>query len=202
VSRSRDYLWQIALTLERSHLVSHVTEEMIEQACAELRRTTWCEVIAGVFIVLQVFLPDNCLSFDSELDNVEEAAEVVQMYARATCGEWIDAQARATVLPARADGRWESLDFVCQGTNYHWEFNTATAEGTGRSWQWGEQFALLLEEVLKKHLTGIFFEPWLGGQGTYACYLPRAVAGAFTSLLECLDAYFGWDGFAAFVQAL
>jgi hypothetical protein len=72
MSRSRDYIWQIALTLQLYGVIPHLTEDMLQHACERLRQQSRGISARGrVFMVLDVWVtPDRLVErFDPEIDN-------------------------------------------------------------------------------------------------------------------------------------
>ncbi|MBV9228554.1 MAG: hypothetical protein JOZ18_04505 [Chloroflexi bacterium] len=201
MSRSRDYIWQIALTLQRHGLISHVTEETILRACDRLRQEKGVSMTGGVFSVLADFVGSERVveRFDPEIDNCKEGAEVIQHYARATAGEWVPAYVFSTLVSNGEDGWTEAIDFDFQGRNFHWQFTTAS--GDGRQTNWVVSFYEQLDQFVKGYLKGDFFYPRVY-EYLAAYYLPSQAVSDLTVIEEEMEVQFGLEGFGEFVEEL
>ncbi len=204
MSRSRDYVWQIALTLQHHQIIPQVTDEIIEQACKELRgRKAYVYTTEGIPIaVLHVLLPsepDRFVEFDTEIDNCDEAAQIIRDHARATMGEWVPASVSSSTLVASFARVIQAIDFDFREEHVHWEF-TIGENGTGTHWPM--DFYMQFDAFLATHLEGTFFAPFLGHQGSDGCYLPRPVVANLKAVQEMMEADFDYDGFDAFIKGL
>jgi hypothetical protein len=205
MSRSRDYIWQIALTLQHHRLIPHVTEEMIQHACGRLRQQRrGISTRGGVFMLLDLWIePDRLVeSFDPELDNCQEAAQAIRHFARATAGEWVPASVSSTVV-SQANGWIGAIDFDFRGTPFHWEFTTVSADGKGTDWE--ALFYEQLFEFFHKHLEGEFFYTgsiYEDPSPFPEYYLPRQAVADLSIIAEEIEEHFGFEGFDAFVADL
>lgn len=205
MSRSRDILWQIALTLQQSGIVSDLTEEMIQRACERLRQQTRGISTRGrAFMVLDVWVPPERLveRFDPELDNCGEAVQVINHYARATVGEWVPAFVSSMVI-SQEHGWTEAIDFDCRGVHFHWQFTTASSDYRGTNWA-----ATFYEQLFA------FFGEYLEGDFFYTgslyedpapfpeYYLPRQAVVDLNAIAEQIEEQFGFEGGDAFVASL
>lgn len=205
MSRSRDYIWQIALTLQHYGVIPHLTEEMIQCASERLRQQSRGISTRGrAFMVLDVWLtPDRLVgSFDPELDNCAEAVQVIYHFARATGGEWVPASVSSTVV-SRENGQTEAIDFDFHGTHFHWQFAVASSEYRKTDWTgsfYGQLFAFFHE-----HLEGDFF--YTGSHyedpspfPTY--YLPRQAVAELNTIADKIEELYGIEDGDAFVADL
>jgi hypothetical protein len=205
MSRSRDSLWQIAFTLQHYGIIPHLTEEMIQRACERLRQQKRGISTRGrVFMVLDLWVvPDRLVArFDPEIDNCEEAVQVISHYARATAGEWVPASVFATVL-SQEDGRTEAIDFDFRGTHFHWSFQVASRED--KKTDWATCFYERLVHFFQKHLEGEFFftgSLYEDPSPFPEYYLPRQAVADLNAIAEQIEEQYGFEGGDAFVADL
>lgn len=205
MSRSRDYVWQIALTLQRHQIIPQVTTEIIEQACEELRgKEIGLSRTQDICLeILQTLMPqdsDRFFSFktDIEPDNCEEAAQIIRELAQAAPGQWELASISSSTLGDSSTGVTQAIDFDFRGEHFHWKF----AIEHGRKWDWRMSFYMQLDEFLETHLEGTFFALFGSSGDIDACYLPRPVASDLQAIQEMMEADFDYDGFDAFIKEL
>jgi hypothetical protein len=205
MSRSRDYIWQIALTLQRYGVIPHLTEEMIQRACERLRQQRRGISTRGrVFIVLDMWVtPDRLVEdFDPEIDNCEEAAQVISHYARATTGEWVPAYVSSTVI-SQENGWTEAIDFDFRGIHFHWQFYVASRED--EETDWATSFYDQLWDFFQKHLEGEFFYTgslYEDPSPFPEYYLPRQAVADLNAVAEKIEEQYGFERGDAFVQEL
>jgi hypothetical protein len=213
MSRSRDYVWQIALTLQRHQIIPQVSDEIIERACEELREK------AGLFgtqdlrsadlclEILHTLMPqdsDRFLSFktDIEPDNCEEAAQIIRELAQVARGQWEQASISSSTLVDSSAEVTQAIDFDFRGEHFHWEFTIAKRGGRTH---WRMSFYTQLDEFLETHLEGAFFAllESIGSFGnTDGCYLPRPVVTDLNAIQEMIETDFDFEGFDAFIKEL
>jgi hypothetical protein len=205
MSRSRDYLWQIAMTLHHYGVIPPLTQELMDCACDRLRQHSRGISTRGrVFMVLDIWVaPDRLVAkFDPEIDNCQEAVQVISHYARASAGEWVPASVASSVV-SQDNGRTEAIDFEFHSTHFHWQF--VTCSPGDKKTDWTTSFYEQLAEFFQQYLEGEFFytgSVYEDPSPFPEYYLPRQAVANLNTIAEDIEVQFGFEAGDAFVEDL